>query len=112
MGNSPLILDLYGIWGSGRSLFMTGFPRVARLTFDFEGVSRELTIANPSSFLEVAEFLTGDCCQIAVFDRNVEEGNFLEYGRFRVEFHSEDDLITQFEADAVTYENRNGEPPA
>lgn len=86
---------------------MAGSPCVARLRFDFEGAARELTIAAPSSYMEVANFLNGECCRIAVFNRNAEGGNYLNFGRFRVEFHTEDSLLAQFEADAVTFENRS-----
>ncbi|BBO35708.1 hypothetical protein [Lacipirellula parvula] len=106
MSSSPIFLDLYGIWDGSRSLTISQSPCIARLSFDFEGAGRELTIVNPSSYLEVANFLDGECCRIAVFNRNAEDGNFLEFGRFRVEFHTEDNLLTQFEADAVTFEDR------
>ena len=104
MSNPSLVLDLYGIWDSDRSLTITCSPYVVRLSFDFEGTRRELTIVNPSSYLEAARCLDGECCRIAVFNRNVEGSSFLEFGRFRVEFHSEDNLITHFEADAVSFE--------
>ena len=104
MKSPALVLDLYGIWGN-RSLTVTQFPCVARLTFEFEGNPRALRIVSPSSCVELAKFLDGDCCHIAVFDRNAEEPNFLEFGRFRVELGSEDNLIGTLEADAVNIED-------
>lgn len=88
-----------------RSLTITQFPRVGTLTFDFKGKTHTLRIVNPSSLADLAKFLEGDCCHISVFNRNAEEPKFLEFGKFRVEFGSEDDLIGTLEADQVSLEN-------
>jgi hypothetical protein len=103
MANPTIVLDLYGIWGN-RSVAITQIPFVARLTFEFEGKPRALQIVRPSSCAELTKFLDGECCHIAVFDRNAEEANFLEFGRFRVELGDEDGPIGKLEADEVRLE--------
>jgi len=104
MKESALILDLYGIWGN-RSLTITQFPCTAKLTFEVEGKPYCLRILSPSSFAELTKFLDGECCGIAIFNRNALESMYLEFGRYRVVLSSEDGPIGSLDADKAYLEN-------
>ncbi len=96
-----LVHEFYGIWGN-RSLNISQFPCVAMLSFSLNGTAYVLRLASPSSCSELVKFLDAECCHISVFNRNAEESNFLEFGRLRVEFSDEDNVIGSLVADDVT----------
>lgn len=76
-------------------------PREAVIEFNLDGQPRSLQLINPrplSALMEVFD----DCWSIRVIDKNLEEGNCLEFGRYRVEFWDEDGPAVEFLVDAAS----------
>lgn len=98
MASPAIIHDLYGIWGD-RVLTITQYPRVATIRFQFKDRPQSLVLKNPEPYEVAARICDPECCGIRIVDRNIEEPNCLEFGRYRVEFWNEDNIIAQFHVD-------------
>lgn len=98
MAAAAVIHDLYGIWGD-RVLTIAQYPRVATIRFELKERKKSLVLKNPEPHNAVACVCDNECCGIRIVDRNIEEPNCLEFGRYRIELLSEDDVIAQFLVD-------------
>ncbi len=97
---SGLIVDLYGSITLTR-ICVSQYPREAVVQFELKGRPESIIIANPEPLNALMAALE-NCYGIRVFDRNIEEGNCLEFGRYRVEFWDEDNPIADLLADGFT----------
>jgi hypothetical protein len=98
MASDAIIYDLYGIWGD-RVLTICQYPRVATLRFELKERPQSLVLKNPEPYEAAARVCDNECCGIRIIDRNIEEPNYLEFGRYRVELWTEDNIIVHFFVD-------------
>ena len=101
MASAATIHDLYGIWGD-RVLTISQYPRIATIRFALKERPRSLVLKNPEPYEAVARVCDNECCGIRVIDRNIEEPNCLEFGRYRIELWSEDNALVCFHVDEFT----------
>ena len=93
-----MLFDLYGHI-SEVTISVTQTPREATVKFCLNDKEwHNLRFVNPRPPQGLMEFLDG-CWGIRVIDRNTEENNQLEFGRFRVELWDEDNPISEFIVD-------------
>jgi hypothetical protein len=88
------VLDVYGLLDDFDVRVMQ-HPRRAIVDFRLDGKQHQLQFDSPDPLTSLMAVFD-DCWNIRIFDRNVEEPNCLEYGRYRVELWSEDDPLSQF----------------
>ena len=98
MASDSIIHDFYGIWGD-RVLTIAQYPRVATIRFELKERPRSLVLTNPDPYEAAARVCDNECCGIRIIDRNIEEPNCLEFGRYRVELWTEDAAIVHFHVD-------------
>ena len=98
MASDATVHDLYGIRGH-RALTISQYPRVATIRFELKERRQLLVLRNPVPHEVVARVCDDECCGIRIIDRNIEEPNCLEFGRYRVELWTEDSVIVGFLAD-------------
>lgn len=96
--SQAIIHDLYGIWGD-RELTISQHPRIASIRFRLQERPRSLVLTNPKPHEALVHVCDNECCGIRIVDRNIEEPNCLEFGRYRVELWTEDTAIAHFLVD-------------
>lgn len=95
-------LDLYGFIDDVK-LEMTERPRSATAWFSLDGKPHRLELNNPESFSALTDLLAGFCWCIRITNRNVAEGNQLEFRRYRLEIGGEDG--PEIETDIDSFEH-------
>jgi hypothetical protein len=91
------VLDVYGLFDQ-LGVHAKQHPRHAVVDFRLGGKQHRLQFGNPEPLTSLMAIFD-DCWNIRIFDRNVEEPNCLEYGRYRFELWSEDNPLSQFIVD-------------
>jgi hypothetical protein len=98
MTSPALIHDLYGFWGN-RVLTIAQYPRVATIRFELKDHPHTLVLKNPEPHAAAVRVCDPECCGIRIVDRNIEEPNCLEFGRYRVELWTDENIVAQFLVD-------------
>ncbi len=96
-----IILDLYGFIDS-MEVHLSQYPRRAVATFSLEDNKHTLALDNPLS-LEPLMYLLNGCWNIQITDRNIAEGNCLNYGRYRLGIGGEDGPVVEVLIDSFEH---------
>lgn len=96
MASEPL-LDIYG-WLSEITLQILDHPRRATIKYLLDGKRWCLQLDNPVPLTKLLAVFE-ECYGFRIYDRNVEEGNHLEFGRYRIEVWCEDGPMAECTAD-------------
>lgn len=98
MASASIIHDLHGI-GGDRVLTISQYPRIATVRFALTERPQSLVLTNPEPYEAVVRVCDHECCGIRIIDRNIDEPNCLEFGRYRVELRSDDNVLVHFHVD-------------
>lgn len=99
--SNATVLDVYA-FPNNIIVSVTQIPRRADIVFQAEGKLHNLRFDDPKPLAAIMSIFNF-CCNIRVIDLNVENNGCLEFGRFRVEPWSEDDLVSDFIVDNFEY---------
>lgn len=96
------VLDIYGYISD---VFLQITPLGQRAVIDYvrEGKTLELLLEQPRPLSALLSVFDQSFYGIRIYDRNVEETNQLEFGRYRVEFWDEDNPLAECIADAFVH---------
>lgn len=88
MSSTPA-LEIYG-YLEDISLHISAYPYTAVINYTLDGKKGGLLLEMPQPPDALLSVFSRAQYGFCVYDRNVEEGNQLEFGRYKVEFWDED----------------------
>ena len=101
---SAVLVDLQG-YATNVTANIQSTPRIATISFSIHGMQHVLRLLNPSR-LTYLDDLLGEFYGVTIIDRNVDEGNQLEFGRYRVQLHDEDSVALEVIVDHFDLDGR------
>ena len=98
-------IDLYG-HVQRASLYVEGSPVDATLELTMNGITHTFHFIRPQPLVPLLAVFEG-FRSLRIIDRNREQQQFLEFGRYRIELRDEDNRIGKLTADAFEHVTRH-----